>query len=283
MIFKQLSKIFASVFLSVTLPAFCALAQTYPWLLPNDLEPGRTIGEKIHPPEGFERAPTEEGGFPRWLGGLPLKPDGAPVLVYGGSLKNRQDVHEAVVDLDVLKFQQCADAVIRLRAEYLWAAGMADAICFNFTSGDACCWKKWKNGWRPRLINKGKKVIFARTGDKDASRKAFMSYLNKVMQYAGTASLSRELPHTSPDRLRAGDVIVQGGFPGHAVLVLDMAQNQRGDRVMLLGQSYMPAQEFHVLKNPRSGISPWFMIKTEGILKTPEWDFDISKACRTFP
>ncbi|MCP4690317.1 MAG: DUF4846 domain-containing protein [Desulfobacterales bacterium] len=278
----------------MTPPASLALARPYSWLPPNGQEPARTIGERISPPEGFHRVQVEEGGFAHWLRGLPLKPDGAPVHLYGGSLKSRQDVHEAVVDMDVLKFQQCADAVMRLRAEYLWSAGKADKICFNFTSGDACCWKKWRNGWRPRLINKGRKVVFERTRGKDASRQAFMSYLDKVMEYAGTASLSRELPRATPERLRTGDVIIQGGFPGHAVLVLDMVENQHGERAMLLGQSYMPSQEFHVLKNPAGGESslfsiftggksPWFSIPTAGTLETPEWIFKITKACRRFP
>ena len=41
---------------------------------------------------------------------------------------------------------------------------------------------------------------------------------------------------------------------------------------MLLGQSYMPSQEFHILKSYES-ISPWYYIEDD-ILETPEWTFN---------
>ena len=51
--------------------------------------------------------------------------------------------------------------------------------------------------------------------------------------------------------MQIGDVFIKGGFPGHAVVVLDMAENDRtGQRVFLLAQSYMPAQDIHIMKNP---------------------------------
>jgi hypothetical protein len=74
--------------------------------------------------------------------------------------------------------------------------------------------------------------------------------------------------------LRPGDVFVKGGFPGHAVLVLDAAENAKGERLFLLGQSYMPAQEFHVLKTPISLRSPWYEADGKGKLVTPEWIFE---------
>ncbi len=66
-------------------------------------------------------------------GNIPLLMDDAPVLLYNGNPKARQDVHAAVLDLSVgtRDLQQCADAVIRLRAEYLIESGREDEIAFN--------------------------------------------------------------------------------------------------------------------------------------------------------
>lgn len=67
---------------------------------------------------------------------------------------------------------------------------------------------------------------------------------------------------------------MQAGSPGHAIIVVDAAQNTAGEQVFLLAQSYMPAQEIHVLKNPNDpNLSPWFKLNDGDELVTPEWTF----------
>lgn len=102
--------------------------------------------------------------------------------------------------------------------------------------------------------------------------------MNRVFMYAGTASLSKELltvPYTS---LQPGDVFIKGGSPGHAVIVLDVAVDPATKKkVFLLAQSYMPAQQIHILVNPISKkLSPWYELEEvdSGKLYTPEWTFE---------
>jgi hypothetical protein len=47
------------------------------------------------------------------------------------------------------------------------------------------------------------------------------------------------------------------------------------DEIFMLVQSYMPAQEMHILKNLSSSskFSPWYSINFGEILVTPEWNF----------
>jgi len=78
----------------------------------------------------------------------------------------------------------------------------------------------------------------------------------------------------NPAQVRIGDVFIRGGFPGHAVIVVDVAENQQGQRIFLLAQSFMPAQQIHVLRNPTSSLTPWYLAKQHGPLATPEWLFD---------
>jgi len=70
-------------------------------------------------------------------------------------------------------------------------------------------------------------------------------------------------------------VIIKGGFPGHAVLVADVAEHPgTGERRFLLVQSFMPAQDMHVLKGvdtPDGG--PWYRLVPERPFVTPEWVF----------
>ena len=76
----------------------------------------------------------------------------------------------------------------------------------------------------------------------------------------------------NPEKVEIGDFFLQGGQPGHAVLVVDVAENNHGDRAFLVAQSYMPAQSRHILLNPSTG-SPWYLAKPSGALVTPEWHF----------
>ncbi len=244
----------------------------YPWL--DAYDAGNSVERRIAPPEGFQRVGCEQGSFAAWLRGLPLKEAGAPVHLFDGRLKGNQEAHAAVVDLDVGErdLQQCADAVIRLRAEYLYSRGETGSISFHFTSGDEASYARWAQGFRPKV--QGNRVEWSKTSSRDSSYRAFRSYLNTVFTYAGTRSLSRELTAVPDVReIAAGDVFVQGGSPGHAVIVLDVAE-AAGRRVFLLAQSYMPAQEVHVLKNPSdAGPGPWYDAEFGEALTTPEWTF----------
>lgn len=237
----------------------------------------RTVERSVSAPSGYARFPVAEGSFGAWLRGLPLKPAGASVHLFDGRLKDNQRAHHAVIDIDVgvRDLQQCADAVIRLRAEYLFATGAGDSVCFRFTSGDAAPWLDWQQGMRPRVEKK--RVSWSRKSAPDSSYKAFRGYLDEVFTYAGTASLRKELaPVKEPAQIEPGDVYIQGGFPGHAALVLDVAVAVSGERSFLLGQSFMPAQEIHILGNPSAATGPWYPAAAKGKLVTPEWTFDRS-------
>ena len=90
-----------------------------------------TACSRFQCPEGFTRVKADSNSFTSWLRGLPLLPEGTQVHLFNGELKYNQGAQAAVIDLDVPKadLQQCADAVMRLRAEYLFAAGQYDKAC----------------------------------------------------------------------------------------------------------------------------------------------------------
>ena len=179
-----------------------------------------------------------------------------------------------VLEVDVGKRdrQQCADAVMRLRAEYLHQAGKESEICFRFTDGTPARWTDYQQGLRPQIASR--KTLWKKTASADGSYASFLRYLDSVFSYAGTLSLARELESVvDPRGIQAGDVFIQGGSPGHAVLVVDVAEDARGRRAVLLAQSYMPAQDIHILRNPKSPENPWYVIDGDEPLNTPQWDF----------
>lgn len=237
------------------------------------LPEGTVLSERFRVPEGFERMPAGQGSFQAWLRTLPLKPDGAPVLYFDGREKTAQ-VHAAVVAMEIgsRDLQQCADAAIRLRAEYLYHSGRQDEIAFSFTNGFRADYASWRSGKRIQV--KGNAVSWTNGGRASDDYETFRSYLDMVFAYAGTLSLSKELKSVPLDDLQAGDVFIQGGSPGHCVIVMDVAENTAGEKRFMLAQSYMPAQEIHILKNTDSPAqSPWYTPKAAETLNTPQWTF----------
>jgi Domain of unknown function (4846) len=236
-----------------------------------------TIAQRFPPPQGFRRQQHATGSFAAWLAGLPLKPAGASVLLHTGQPKARQDVHAAVIDIDAgtKDLQQCADAVMRLRAEWLFAAGRAREIAFNDTgAAKPMSFARWAEGERPKPQGRG--LVWSRIAAADASYASFRRYMDSVFAYAGTYSLDRELTSVTIGDVQPGDVFIKGGFPGHAVLVVDVVTHAAtGEKRLLLAQSFMPAQEIHILKDPaRSGEAWWFPPPAPGqLFLTPEWPF----------
>lgn len=203
-------------------------------------------------PAGYTRVDGTDTAFARWLRRLPLKADHT-VYLYDGRLKGNQSAQYAVLDMPVGRkdLQQCADAVMRFRAEFFYGRKQHSRIWF--------------------ADNNGKKYICPDGAD----RSRFERYLEQVYAWCGTLSLEKQLkPVPVFSDIQPGDVLIKGGSPGHAVLVIDMAMNEAGEKVYLLAQSYMPAQSIHILKNPMdAGLSPWYKAGHKRIIETPEWTF----------
>lgn len=219
-----------------------------------------TIRTRFDPPRGFSWVHDEPGSFGEFLTNFPLHPAGFPVRDFTGVPIEQQQHHVAILKIDVgeKNLQQCADAWIRLYAEYLWLHQRFDDIGFEFTSTQFFAWDDYKIGFRTKEINK--KVSFVNTGKFDDSYENFQKYLEVIFRYAGTISLDVESdPVENNAAIKAGDFIIKPGSPGHSVIIVGVAKNTSGKKRYLLAESYMPAQDIHVLvnhKNPK--LSPWY-------------------------
>jgi Domain of unknown function (4846) len=206
----------------------------------------------IAPPPGYKRMDLNKNSFGEWLRNISLKKD-RHVYLYNGLLKKNQRAQFAVLDIPVgtKDLQQCADAVMRLRAEYLFSQKKYSAIEFRDNADKSYKW----------------------TGGTD--RPGFDKYLQAVFGMCGSASLEKQLrPVAGLQDMQAGDVFIKGGFPGHAMIVVDVAMNNKGNKIFMLAQSYMPAQDIHIVKNPvNDKLSPWYEVKDVKEIITPEWIF----------
>jgi hypothetical protein len=235
--------------------------------------PFSSIGE-IPVPGGFHRIPADSGSFCGWLRTIRLKKN-TTIYLYNGEPKKWQGAQFAVIDLPVGKkdLQQCADAIMRLRAEYYFKKRFDDSIIFH-SGTTAISFARWMEGTRYRLIGDHLEGYFNNSIPWDRDRE-FQVYLETVFMYCGTYSLAGELKHRkSPTEVIPGDVFIKPGSPGHAMIVVDVAENSNREKIFMLAQSFMPAQDIHIVKNPGDyDLSPWYKIDGSSNIVTPEWSF----------
>lgn len=155
--------------------------------------------------------------------------------------------------------------MIRLHAEWLWHQKRYDEIHYNFVNGFRADYTRYANGERIKID--GNNAHWVKTNQEDYSYQVFREYLEKVFEYANTASLEKELIPVA-DKIKPGDVFIIGGFPGHAVIVTNVEYHTDG-LCFRCAQSWMPAQSiefvqaFPSVKKPlpnekkTCGISDW--------------------------
>jgi hypothetical protein len=254
-------------------PSLSASGGAYDWLDDPGYAgpaPADTLRSRWAAPAGFARVPLAAGSFGAWLRQLPLAAAGTPVRSYAGDvLYPASDSRIAAViaiDAGSADLQQCADAVIRLHAEWRWSQGRRDHA-YRAASGILLPFERFTRG--ERVVADGTRLRWRPAGRVGADYAAFRRYLDVVFTWANSVSLARQADEVSPDALQPGDFFALGGNPGHAVLVLDLARAVGGRRAALLGQSYMPAQNLHVLR-PAAG-RVWFSLEPSRDLSTPFW------------
>lgn len=233
---------------------------------------GTTILERFVVPKGFNRVESEPSSFAYYLQNSKLKPIDAKVKYFDGREK-LSDVYLSVFDLSLgdRDLQQCADAVMRLRAEYLFSQGRENEIRFNFVNGFNAEFSKWALG--NAISVNGNNVSWVKNSNNNNSYESLQKYLDMVYAYSSTLSLEKELYEKNIEDLNIGDVFIRGGSPGHCVIVVDMATSEVSDeKIFILAQSYMPAQDIQILKGNKEG-SPWFSSIFADTLITPQWTF----------
>lgn len=264
-----------------------APADRYAWL--NDEafagQKFMRLADRFPEPSGFSRIALAEGSYAAFLRGLPLRTDRKTVLSYTGERLASPSAAVIAMDVGERNLQQCADTAIRLHAEYLWSSGRRDQLGYHFTSGDKTRWRAWKNGERFKVA--GSKVTRIRRAQPNDTRAEFRRWLDTVFMYAGTRSLRLDSKSVAPDNITPGDFFVAPGSPGHAVVVLDIAEDPDGRRIALLGQGFMPAQELHVIRAnagaPKVIDRVWFLLPEAGEeLDTPSWQPFSSAQARRF-
>ena len=212
---------------------------------------------------------TTEGSWANFLQNLPVVD--SPVMDFRGKKLRNQDKHAGVIPFDIGKsdLQQCADALMRLRAEYLFEQKRYSEIGFHFTGGQYYSWEDYCKGKQP--VPHGNDIRFITTNRRDQSHASLRRYLDIVYTYAGTISLAKELK--SATKFEIGTVVIYAGSPGHCFIIIDEATNDEGKKIFRLAEGYTPAQSIYVLRNlNEEEKTPWHEL-TRGEIVTASYRF----------
>ncbi|OPX93329.1 MAG: hypothetical protein A4E58_03012 [Syntrophorhabdus sp. PtaB.Bin006] len=217
------------------------LALVCVWLAPFACPGGeRTIGASIPVPEGYVRKTYPRGSFSNWVQRLPLK-DEVTITDYAGRrvIVPFYNVY-GVVKMPLLfraDLEQCADFSMRFWAEYHRAEEMLDRLyLFDYH---------------------GRKQFFK------ASGLSYREFLRRSFSGSNSYSLKVGCREVQAGQLGPGDIIVQNrkGGVGHVSMIVDVCESAKGDRLFLIGYSFMPAQEFHIEKVvAKYGFQGWFTL-----------------------
>lgn len=203
---------------------------------------GKTIINSIEVPDGYIREKFPAGSYNNWIQNLPLK-ECTVILDYTGKRLDTYSFYNifAVVDMPLLfnaDLEQCADYCMRFWAEYHKEMDKLDSLyLFDYS---------------------GNKKRFSGSG------KTYIEFLRQAFAYSNSYSLKMGCKELEIEDLKPGDMIVQnkGGGIGHVSLILDVCASEQGEKLYLIGYSFMPAQEFHIEKADDSrGIEGWFTIE----------------------
>jgi hypothetical protein len=201
-----------------------------------------------------------------------------PIVDYRGKPVSYQQKHVGIIPYDVgtTDLQQCADALMRLRAEYLFQQKRYDEIGFHFVSGDYYSWNDYCKGLKP--VVKGRGIQFINVTSSEKTHQSLRRYLDIVYTYASTISLSKELKPANSFEI--GTVVIYAGSPGHCFIIIDKAPNEKGENVYKLAEGYTPAQSIYVLRNlSENGVSVWHTL-TKGVIETASYRFESYKLGR---
>lgn len=184
----------------------------------------RSIKNSIPVPDGYVRQTYPGGSYSNWIQNLPLK-DRPAILNYQGQVIDFGFYNVwGVVRMPLLfrsDLEQCADFAMRFWAEYHRSTGKLNQLyLFDYN---------------------GRKKLFKQSGQ------SFTQFIKTAFANTNSHSLKKGCASVESAQLRPGDMFIQNERSGigHVSIILDMCRSKKGEKLFLIGYSFMPAQEFH--------------------------------------
>jgi hypothetical protein len=196
------------------------------------------VKDAIPVPRDYQRMVYPNDSFSNWIQNLPLKTGNSIIDYRGHNVESGFYNVLGVIRMPLMfksDLEQCADFAMRFWAEFHREKGKLDKLfLFDYS---------------------GNKKYFSRSGE------TFSKFLKAAFANTNSHSLKKGCVPVSPSDLMPGDLFVQNarGGVGHVSVIMDICQSADGERLFLVGYSFMPAQKFHIEKATDDyGVEGWF-------------------------
>lgn len=242
---------------------------------------GKSVKTRYDTPEGFQRVDLKENSFGEYLRNKRLKNYGSKALYYNGRVKANKGVYDSVLDYNIgnQNLVHSADAIMYLRADYLFNRMQYSSIEFSFMNGFKAEYSKWMAGYRIKI--RDNEASWHKCEEQNCTHDSFLEYMKMVYTFCSAITLERDLSYVNTEDMEIGDVFIDNEKCVVAI-VIDMCINyETGEKMFMLAQGGCPAQQIQILINPNDdSVSPWYRLDFGDELKTSENIFTANKLAR---
>ena len=216
-----------------------------------------TILSQFNPPKGYKRISYKNHTFADWIRNILLKPLNSDVLDFRGNVfKSKDDTTVAAViewKIKGRRLDQCMDILVKFYSEYLWEKDEPENLSLPLPGKQSLKWSDWQQGYRPKF--RGTHFDLIKSEKYNSSKYNYNKYLNLVFAESHTQQFYIAYPVIERQNVQVGDFIVKKGVKGHAIMIVDLAKDNRGNLIALIGQGDTPACEFYLLNYNKD--DPW--------------------------
>ena len=218
---------------------------------------GTTVETRFMLPPGYERVPAARNSYAYFLRHLRMLPYN---VTYNNDPSESYQVSTLNLPL-IDNIQHDIHLCVRLRGEYLFSQGQYDKMAFSIVIG-RIFYVPWAKGLELEINDKPYWTQQPSGVDRLAT---FQNYLSFIFYNSNINTLLLDMQSVAIHNIMPGDMFVQAGLPGGAVIVLDVAVNPTtNNRIFLLARIHKSFQMVDVLVNPKEtwNGSPWYNIET---------------------
>lgn len=225
-------------------------------------KPGRpyTFESEFVWPEGFERIDsTRLSPFQHWVSHIPLWHRGRPV---NAGIKGEKYPAEEVTR--PIQFQwrvmRLADFAIpvQLHAEYYLSKDQFQNWSFRLKNGERLEYTEFLKG-RP-VFRPGEGYSIKHTEERKSSQLEINKMLDLCTRNTTYSSLAANCDSITAEELMPGDLIIghnERGIRGQAWIVLNVIENEQGDRLYVVGTGCPDQCAFYIPKFNSDRHNPW--------------------------